>query len=876
MSDGADTGGTLVGPYLLAECIGRGGMGQVFRAFDRRLERWVAVKQIRPHLLDRPEHRQRLLGEARAAAALGHRAIVQIHDLLETPEGDWIVMEWVAGRTLAELVAEGPLPLAHGLGVAQTVAEGLAAAHDRGVLHRDLKTENVIVAPTGEAKILDFGIAQRLDASTATVGRDLEESGAVLGTFRAMSPEQSRGRPLDPRSDLFSLGVLLYEVFTGRSPFRDEDPLRTLERVRTHQQPALDTVDPELPAGLVRLVDRLLEKNPARRPPSAQWVVEALDELGEALRRRGGEEGPLPATGAGWEATHTRGRWPASGSGSAPGPVVLAPTLVPALVVFTVVLAVVFSTFAIWPGVGGLGRWAGRGESLYVAVAEPRPTPGGVVETFDALRSAVRSAVVEGLLSLEGVAPLTSEGLEPLPETARQLGRAMASDEVVESFLQCGAEVCQLELRRIRTDDGRVVWIDLFDVPNDEIALLTTAVVGRLQGGYGERGLRAGVARLEVDPEVYARFLELRRADLDRTLEPAEVLRALAALRHREPRFLELHRLEAKVAFDRFFYSREESDLERALDLLDAARRIEPDDPRILYQWVSYTLHAGRPEAAAEALDRLERLEPGDARLERSRAILLELRGETDEALEVLRRSTRRHPSWRALFELASMEYRQGHHGATRRTLERLLEQSPDHYDASSFLAQLELLEGDPRRSVELYQQLVDRAPGPAELSNLALAHLLLGELDAAEQRFAQVLATTPENPFFLLNLADVRHLLGRRDEARQLYGQVLERVAADPTEGSWQLATVEGQALAHLGRSREAVAAVQRALQLAPDNTQVAYEASLVYAVIGETTSALVHAERALAELDPRWFSLPWFDPLRRDPRFETLLASS
>lgn len=170
-----------------------------------------------------------------------------------------------------------------------------------------------------------------------------------------------------------------------------------------------------------------------------------------------------------------------------------------------------------------------------------------------------------------------------------------------------------------------------------------------------------------------------------------------------------------------------------------------PDDPQTLYQLVGYAQHSGRLELAEEVLADLETLAPGDVRLGRSRSLLLERQGKATEALAAPRHSIRRHPSWKALLDLAWMEYRQGQHDATRRTLEQLLARAPEHFDASSFLAQLELLEGSPRRAIELYDRLIERSEGEAELSNLALARLLLGELELAEQYFEQVVAMAPE-----------------------------------------------------------------------------------------------------------------------------------
>ncbi len=255
-----------IGHYRLDEGLGRGGMGKVYKAWDRRLERWVAVK----HLYGGGGSAH-LWREARAAAGLGHPAIVQVLDVVEDDGGDWIVMELVDGPTLAELLRDGPLDVGLAIDYGRQVAAGLAAAHAAGIVHRDLKTENVMVLPSGHLKILDFGLARRLDgeASFSTESR-------LAGTPRAMSPEQAQGLAVDARSDLFSLGVLLYELVTARSPFRGHRLADTLCRVMMHRQPPAKRLNPRLPQALSALVDQLLEKDPTQRPESAGAVAEAL------------------------------------------------------------------------------------------------------------------------------------------------------------------------------------------------------------------------------------------------------------------------------------------------------------------------------------------------------------------------------------------------------------------------------------------------------------------------------------------------------------------------------------------------------------------------------------------------------------------------
>ncbi|MCG8455021.1 MAG: serine/threonine protein kinase, partial [Holophagales bacterium] len=248
---------TRIGPYRIEKELGTGGMGTVYRAFHQVLARPVALKRVRPDSSHQRQLRERFVREARAAARLSHPNIVHIYDILEHEGEDWIVMELAEGVTLDQLVKEGPLAIDRGLTIARDVVLGLSAAHGRKIVHRDLKCENVVVGSSGHAKILDFGLAKVQDLYDDA---DLSSEGRLLGTARAMSPEQIQGDQVDHRSDLFSLGTLLYEMFSGISPFQGPAMVQTLMRIHNHTQPALAATAPEIPQELSDLVDRLLEK----------------------------------------------------------------------------------------------------------------------------------------------------------------------------------------------------------------------------------------------------------------------------------------------------------------------------------------------------------------------------------------------------------------------------------------------------------------------------------------------------------------------------------------------------------------------------------------------------------------------------------------
>ncbi len=269
--------GDLIGHYLIDGPLGRGGMGEVYRAHDRLLGREVAIKLI-PASADTTA-RERFRREARSAAQLDHRAIVRIHHVILEEDRDYIVMELVEGHSLAELLREGPL--AHELATAlfQEIAEGLAEAHAHGIVHRDVKAANVMVTPEGRAKILDFGIAKQLGPTEASIS----EPGMIIGSLYTMSPEQTMGERVDYRSDLFSLGVVLYQALTGKSPFQADSVRELATRICAYHPPPVAEVDPRIPRELSDLIVLLLAKDQSNRPRTATEVAGELDRIATTI-----------------------------------------------------------------------------------------------------------------------------------------------------------------------------------------------------------------------------------------------------------------------------------------------------------------------------------------------------------------------------------------------------------------------------------------------------------------------------------------------------------------------------------------------------------------------------------------------------------------
>jgi formylglycine-generating enzyme required for sulfatase activity/predicted Ser/Thr protein kinase len=285
--------GTKLSHYTISAKLGEGGMGVVYRAFDARLQRTVALKVLAPKTAADPDRRRRLGREARAASALNHPNIITIHDIDEQDGIDFLVMEFVEGRSLAQSIPDGGLPVDRAVGYAGEIAAALEAAHTAGIVHRDIKPGNILVSNTGPVKVLDFGLAkltgQPADVDAATMTATLAtERGVVLGTVAYMSPEQAEGKLVDQRSDVFSFGVVLYEMLTGRRAFARDSSLATLTAILNTAPPALTSIRSDLPPDLARLVAHCLKKDPAARP-TMRDIVQRLEAIRDSLR-------PAPAS----------------------------------------------------------------------------------------------------------------------------------------------------------------------------------------------------------------------------------------------------------------------------------------------------------------------------------------------------------------------------------------------------------------------------------------------------------------------------------------------------------------------------------------------------------------------------------------------------
>jgi eukaryotic-like serine/threonine-protein kinase len=821
--------GRQISHFRVIRRIGQGGMGVVYQAVDLALGREVALKFLHG---ERPRDEIRFQREAQAAAALDHPGIGTVYETGEHEGRRFIAMAFYDGETLAQRLARLPdrrLPLAEAAAVAGQLAAALAAAHGAGIVHRDLKPENVMILPDGRLKLLDFGLAKWRDSPSVT------EQGIAVGTAAYMAPEQLRGEATGPAVDLWALGVMLSEMLTGRHPFGGERR-GMIHSIQFEEPVPLREARPEVPSALERIVSRCLAKSPADRSGAS----EILNEL-----RAGGwwDSGSGGLIAPPRRNRRRRGAWAVAAA-----------------------LGMLAAGAATW-------LWMRPPEPpVYVAVLKPE-LGGSLAEGESArVKANLQAALLRTIAALDGLAAVDSAQVNAVQGPPAAVARAVAAGEVVASRADCAGDLCQVSLRRLAGDDGRILWTDALQLPPSKPRLFADAVAVALRQGYMGRDLRVPRLELETGEEEYRNYLDLRRQAAD----PAayrEVLERLGALRSKAPDFLEIYSLEANVARRLYLLHGDAHYLERGIAVASQAHERAPGDPRPLANLFDLYLDAGSYPQAEAVLAQLSAVDPAGSLLRRGQ--LAERRGRPQEALELLAEAVRLQPSWRSLLILANAEYRQGRLEDARRHLAELLRRAPGNLEGLKALAQIELL-SDPDRAVVLLRQIAASTPDTDALANLGAALLLRRRYDEAEESFRRALQLQPGSPAATLNLADCLLLQGHSVEARALYSGIVDQ-AERAGWGDWENLGTKAQALAHLGEPTRAVETIQQALRLTPDNAQLAYEAAVVYTVVGDQNSALVLARRAAAGgVGAYWFALPFFDALRAKPAFQALTSSS
>jgi serine/threonine-protein kinase len=513
--------------FAVERILGRGGMGTVYLARDRRLDRQVAVKVLHDKDLGDAEKRARFLREARTAASVRHPNVATIYEVGETDQGaPFIVMEYIAGETLSQRIRRRPMEAGEFLVLARQLAAGTAAAHQSGIIHRDLKSANVMIEPTGLLKILDFGLAKPVRRELDRNATIETSSGKFFGTLHFLSPEQARGQAADARSDLFSLGVMLYQMATGHLPFNAEAPLVVLEKIRDAEPEPFVPLDPAFPTSAGKVIGRLLRKEPDQRYQTAQELLEDLDQIDS------------PTTKFAASLTHrtsrnTLGR-------NTLGRTIRKPSWI-RVAILVAAMAVLVS--ALW-----FVRRSGSGtskEAAAAAAAAPSPIHSMAVMPMQNIANSTQ----DEFLSV-GLADALTTKLQQIPALnvrptsavleyrnrkvdAREVSEKLNVDSLLEGRFLSSGNLVRVNLQLTDARTGYNVWAASIDGQREDLLKLIDEVSSRTVEGLNEklgvqRSERKGSEVRSGNPKAFEEYLKARA--LGNSLVPAEHKQQVALL----------------------------------------------------------------------------------------------------------------------------------------------------------------------------------------------------------------------------------------------------------------------------------------------------------------------------------------------------------
>ena len=818
--------GKKLAHYEISELLGSGGMGDVWRARDTRLGRDVALKILPDDVANDPSRRARFEREARAVAALNHPNVVTIY-AVEQLDGRLVLsMEVVEGRTLGELVPEGGLGLRQALELAEPLASALAAAHAKGITHRDLKPANVMVTADGIVKVLDFGLAKLIDQPTAdgdaTVAVDATAEGRVLGTAAYMSPEQAEGKPVDPRSDVFSLGVLLYQIVTGEKPFVGETPISTITSILRDEPRPMTELRPELPSQLGRIIGRCLQKDPDKRYDTAKGLVFDLESLREDSTSTTMQAPFVPGS--------NRNR-----------------NLVLGGAAFVVLVALVAM----------LTRGGEEAAEGTAAVATPAPTttanvartPTLVVFPFENRGQAEDAYFADGitdeiatrLVGTDGIAVLSrssARNYDRTGKTVQQIASDLGVDYVLEGSVRWqrqadGQSVVRVSPVLVHAPDDRQIWAESYDRDMSQIFAIQTEIASAVatQIGTALAPKQYGVddSAPTRDMEAYHLFLRARQA-IDRgQLQQPEWEIAEKLLNNaieRDPTYASAWAYLARVnaGFCHFNWDRTNARLQIARRAAARVRELAPGtvDDHLAHGYVHYWGEKRFPEATREFEAALA-LQPGDVETIEALGFVARREGRFEDALSWLHRAQNLSPSnWRLAFNLAETLH-----------ILRRYEESLIHADAAirfdpgapgGYIQRASTLANTGRLREAL--DVIGDVPRRGEESEQAMARLAFAMLDVETLR-----AVAERQPDYarvqfgdisgLLNLGYATWLTEGRAAARPVFERAVavlrDAVLAEPGESN--PVALLAEALAATGETDEAVAMAEASLERYPAN---------------------------------------------------------
>jgi tetratricopeptide (TPR) repeat protein len=851
--------GEELGPRFVIEALlGEGGMGRVYKAYDRELDRFVALKVLQPELASDPQIIQRFKHELLLASRISHKNILRIHDLSEADGVKFITMAFVDGQDLHHILkTERPIPLDRGLKFARQLCEALDAAHAEGVVHRDFKPHNVLVGKADQVFVSDFGLATSFE--TAKMG--MTRTGAFVGTPRYMSPEQVEGGKIDHRSDLYSLGLVFYELVTGDVPFSGESTWQMMyQRVKEKpKDPKL--VKPDLPDWVARVVMHCLERDPALRYQTAREILADIDA----------NRSPSVPRGVRFSISSGAGRWLIAGGAG----------LVLGAAIF---LAVPATRHLFFKGSGGAVRTGlpPLSEGKFIAILPFRVV--GADNSLNYVADGLDEALSAKLFQLSDIhiasASATAKANDqkiPLPQIAKDLGVNM----IVHGLVQGAGDKLRIVVKLENMAEDRLQWSQEFTGVSGDLLIIEDQIYSKLVDVLQTKPASGGASRHPTENiEAYDLYLKGKNS-LRGQQDPRNIQAAInffdQAIK-KDNSFALAYAGTADACRLMYLVKKDSLWSDKALAAAQQAQRLNPGLPEVHFALGSiYTLTGRNAEAITELQEAL-RLAPNSDEAYRRIGTTYLAAGKGTEAIAAFQKAIEVNPYyWSNYNEMGRAYFQLGQYDKAIAAFRRVAELEPENALGQMNVGGVYLQQGKYEECIPYFQKSLQLQPDPKAYSNLGTAYFYLKRYTESVPMFEKAVELSPNDETLTGNLADAYRWAGQRDRATTTYGKAIalayKELAVNPRNSD----TMGSLALyyAKKGDSTQAADFIRRARAINPSDINLIYQEAVVYAV----TNSPDRAFQALREALGKGYSLedavsdPELGALQNKPEFSKLV---